>query len=351
VALVLDLVQEGKTLLRVMSREFPDGLPLVQALQVLLGLIQGVEYAHDKGVVHGDIKPENVLIHGNFRDARTWVPKLTDFGTVGILAIPVTIDGQPAMVVSPRYASPEHVLGMDRLDARSDIYCLGLLLHYLLTGQHASNAATVQEAAATVVHPVPVAALVDQPDSIVKIFQKATRVNPEERFESCREFAMGIREALDGLGAELVVEDLQADLLTEVMEDRKEARKALWEKQQSKQGGDAAGEHVTGETAVAPEDTPAEEDDDLGRIEEEDEDTADQVSPFGNRLSSTDGDTSTAKTEVPGDDREYLPEDISTPAPVGTPMAEESGGDIPIGVWVAGVIAILVIVAVVAFSL
>ena len=53
----------------------------------------------------------------------------------GIIAHPVTVDGQPAVVVSPRYASPEHVYGMDFLEPRSDIYCLGLLLHYLLTGQ------------------------------------------------------------------------------------------------------------------------------------------------------------------------------------------------------------------------
>ncbi len=374
VALVLDLVQEGKTLLRVMSREFPEGLPLVQALQVLLGLIQGVEYAHDKGVVHGDIKPENVLIHGNFREPRTWVPKLTDFGTVGILAIPVTIDGQPAVVVSPRYASPEHVLGMDKLEPRSDIYCLGLLLHYLLTGQHASNAATVQDAADTVMKPVPLAALVDQPDTIVKIFQRATRIFPEERFASCRAFAMAIRDALDSLGARLDVDDLTADLATELMEDRKDARKALWDSPAPKTKPEG---HVTAETAIAadetledlleddeqeppqPEDVPVPTNQDakgptapdlVADEDTADEDTADHDSPFGDGGFSSQVDDEAARTVVPSD-RDYEPLDVSTPAPVGTPLAEprveldEEPEGVPVGVWVAVGIAALVIFA------
>jgi len=390
VALVLDLVHEGKTLLRVMSREFPHGLPLVQALQVLLGLIQGVEYAHEKGVTHGDIKPENVLIHGVFRDPRTWVPKLTDFGTVGIIALPVTVDGQPAVVVSPRYASPEHVYGMDHLEPRSDIYCLGLLLHYLLTGQHASNASSVAEAAETVARPVPVAGVVDQPDSIIRIFQKATRVQKEERFQSCRQFALAIREALDTIGAELELDDLQADLVTEIMDERKRQKRELLEK-----GRPAADvrDHETGETAVAPDsaqDTDSEEETELvDRKQEElaeqdlldatraadEEDTADQVLSFAGRPFDRDADRSAVETEVPSE-RDYQPEDVVTPAPAGTPVrprraVEETGEEGPtevqpvrevapeappeeplsVSVWIAAVVALGVMAAIIAMNL
>lgn len=226
IGLVLDLVKEGMTLHRVMSREFPTGLPLVQSLRVLLGLVQGIEYAHGKEIVHGDIKPENVLIQGDLRDPDSWVPKLTDFGTVGILAHPVEIDGQTAVVVSPRYASPEHIKGMAQLEPRSDIYCLGLLLHYMLTGRHASVARTVEEAAQRVAEPTTTTALMDQPEALIALFMKATERRADDRFATARDLALAIRDLLDSLGEGLELEDVQADLATEIMEERREAARS-----------------------------------------------------------------------------------------------------------------------------
>ncbi len=220
VALVLDLVRGGQTLAKVIGRDFATGLPLVQAMQVFLGIVQGVEYAHGKGIVHGDIKPENVLLQGDFRDPATWAPMVTDFGTVGLIAHPVQIEGQVAVVASPRYASPEHLRGVDKLEPRSDIYCLGLILHYLLTGHHASEARTVIEAAEAVQLPIPLVYLVDQPESIIALFKRATQVDPAERYPNCREVALAVRDVLDELGVRLQLEDLRGDLATEVMEER-----------------------------------------------------------------------------------------------------------------------------------
>ena len=221
VALVLDLCKGSQTLQQVMDREFPSGLPLIASIRTFLGLLQGVEYAHGKGVVHGDIKPENILIQGDFRDPTSWVPLVTDFGTVGIIAHPVMINGQPAVVASPRYASPEHLLGVLHVEFRSDVYCLGMVLHYLLTGHHASSARSVDEAAALVRHPVPVLNLVDQPEAVLAVFQRATHPDVRARFPSCREFALALREVLEAAGGGLKLEDLTADLATEVMEERK----------------------------------------------------------------------------------------------------------------------------------
>jgi hypothetical protein len=245
IALVLDLVREGLTLHRVISREFPDGLSLVDALRVQLGLIQGIEYAHDKDIIHGDLKPENVLIQGDFRDPTTWVPQITDFGTVGILAHPVMVDGLPAVVMSPRYASPEHLRGIAALERRSDLYSLGLLLHYLVTGQHASTARSVEEAATNVAKAPPVDLLVDQPAALVAVFQRATAARAEDRFQTARDFALAVRDLLDQLGAGVALEDLQADLATEIIEERRkaarqkriEARKAAEAAEQADEGG------------------------------------------------------------------------------------------------------------------
>jgi serine/threonine protein kinase len=226
IGLVLDLVGGGQTLERVLTREFPGGLPLQAALKVLLSIVQGIEYMHEKGILHGDLKPENVLLQGDFRQPESWVPKVTDFGTVALVANPVLIGGRAAVVATPRYASPEHMLGVDKLEPRSDIYCLGLILHFLLTGQHASAARSVEEAASVVSAPINVASIVDQPEPVLVIFRGCTAVDPDARPPSCRELALSIRKVLDSLGVAVDVDDLQADLATEVDEERQKAAAA-----------------------------------------------------------------------------------------------------------------------------
>ncbi len=224
VGIVMDLVPGAQTLLKVLTREFPQGLPLSDGLHVFLGIVQAVEYAHGKGIVHGDLKPENIMVQGDFRSSSTWIPKVTDFGTVGLLAHPVLIDGQQAVVASPRYASPEHLLGTDALAQASDIYCLGLLLHFLLTGKHASGATTVEEALEFVRRPVPVTAMVDLPDAAIGLVRQCAALQLEERVPSCRDLALRVRQLLDDLGDGLQLQDLQGDIATEIMEERQRLR-------------------------------------------------------------------------------------------------------------------------------
>ena len=220
IALVMDLISGGQTLDKVLAREFGDGLPMVQALKVFLAVTEGVEYLHDREIIHGDLKPENVLIEGDYRDANSWVPRVTDFGTVTLIADPVMLDGRAAVVATPRYASPEHLLGIDRVEHRSDIYSLGLILSYLLTGSHLSGARNVEEAAKQVRKEVSLTALVDQPDSLVAIVRKACALKVEDRFDSCRALALEVRQLLDEVGATLDLDDIKADLATEIDEDR-----------------------------------------------------------------------------------------------------------------------------------
>jgi serine/threonine protein kinase len=221
VALVLELVRGGQTLEKVVSREYPKGLPLPLALRLMRSILHGIEYLHTKTIIHGDIKPDNVLIDGNIRDAETWCPRVTDFGTVSLIANPVRIGGKAAVVATPRYASPEHMLGLDAIEERSDLYCLGLLLHFLLTGQHASHARTVQAAAEAVRQPVSHTLLVDQPEGLQVVFKKATSVDPEGRYESCRALAEELEGVRRNLGIATQFEDLNEDIATEVDEERR----------------------------------------------------------------------------------------------------------------------------------
>ncbi len=218
IALVLDLIPGGQTLEKLLTRAWPDGLPIHIGLQFFLGIVQGVEYLHLKGIIHGDLKPENVLVEGEARLPERWVPRVTDFGTVALIAHPVILRGRAAVVATPRYASPEHLEGVDSLVVASDIYALGLILHFLLTGKHASDARSVQEAMFRVGDPVPEIHLVDMPESLREVFRRAVQVQPDMRFASARGLALAVRGVLDSMGHRIELADLAADLATEVEE-------------------------------------------------------------------------------------------------------------------------------------
>lgn len=226
-ALVMDLVLGGQTLLSAIEREHPSGLSLGDALRIFLRIASGVEYLHERGIVHGDLKPENVLIEGQLRAPAQWMPRVTDFGTVALIADPVVIEGKAAVVASPRYASPEHVLGVDQLDIRSDIYALGLILHWLLSGEHASGARTVNEAAEVVLDPIALVHVVDQPDPLLRVLQTATAPSIDDRYQDCRALALAVRDVLDEIGLSVKLEDLQSELATEIMEGQSAAQQAL----------------------------------------------------------------------------------------------------------------------------
>ena len=248
IALVMDLVAGGQTLLTIVDRDFQSGLSLGKALQVFLKIVSGLEYLHERGIIHGDIKPENVLIDGKVREPETWMPRLTDFGTVALISDPVMIDGRPAVVATPRYASPEHVLGVNQITERSDLYCLGLLLHYLLTGRHASSATSVEDAALVVRQPLSVMNLLDLPEGVLEVYRRTTAVEPTERYASCSELGLAVRDLLDSQGISLKLDDIKADLATEIMEEQAEKQR------QNMQGGflDGETEEVDEEEQATP---------------------------------------------------------------------------------------------------
>jgi len=111
-----------------LSDRLKEGLPLSDALAILAQLAGALGAAHAHGIVHRDIKPDNVL----FRDEHT--PVLTDFGIAHQLA-PQTqrITDEGIVLGTPTYMAPEQIQG-DPIDARSDIYSLGIVFYEMLTG-------------------------------------------------------------------------------------------------------------------------------------------------------------------------------------------------------------------------
>ncbi|MEO0603365.1 MAG: protein kinase, partial [Myxococcota bacterium] len=102
------------------------------ALALFFGIVEGVAFAHARGFVHRDLKPDNVLLDPRFGVA---IPRVTDFGLVKEVAIELPED-RGAMVGTPRYAAPEQFLDSSQVDARADVFSLGVLLVELMTGAH-----------------------------------------------------------------------------------------------------------------------------------------------------------------------------------------------------------------------
>ncbi len=119
---------EGESLRERLVREGP--LRPDEAIRITREVARGLQYAHEHGVVHRDVKPENILLT---RDGSTLV---ADFG----IALPIDLSGSPHLTGSgivigtPVYMSPEQASGNPNLDARTDIYSLGCVLYEMLTG-------------------------------------------------------------------------------------------------------------------------------------------------------------------------------------------------------------------------
>ncbi|MFD1213593.1 serine/threonine-protein kinase [Arthrobacter sp. GCM10027362] len=139
--LVMELV-EGEDLRRLLAR---GPLPPPDVAQIGADLADALNYVHQQGVIHRDIKPGNILLSGGGTDTR-YHPKLTDFGVARLLDAP-TATSHGATIGTANYLSPEQALG-ETITPATDIYSLGLVLLECLTGEKAFPGPPVESAVA-----------------------------------------------------------------------------------------------------------------------------------------------------------------------------------------------------------
>ena len=129
--LVMELVK-GKTLSAALARE--GRISAIRAVQMLLPVADGLRLAHDRTIVHRDIKPDNIFLATD--PLGRLQPKLLDFGIAKVG--PANLDGRLTQVGvvlgSPEYMSPEQALGADDVDERTDVWSLSVVLYEMVTG-------------------------------------------------------------------------------------------------------------------------------------------------------------------------------------------------------------------------
>ena len=162
-----------------------------QGMELAALIAEGLAYAHEQGVIHRDIKPGNVMV---LKDGRV---KVMDFG-IARLQEPTVKTQTGVLLGSPQYMSPEQVSG-NEVDARADIFSLGVVLYEMITGVKPFDAVDLSQVLFWVVN-MPAKAPSERrpglPAVVDYIVARALKKKPEERYATAAELAADLRRAI-----------------------------------------------------------------------------------------------------------------------------------------------------------
>ena len=201
---------EGESLRSHLATRGP--LPIDEAIQLTCDIAGALDYAHRQGVVHRDIKPDNILLH----DGRAMV---TDFGiarAVSQSTNATTLTQVGVALGTPAYMSPEQAMGEGEVDGRADVYSLGCLFYELIAGVPPYVASTPQALFAKHIRePVPAVRSVraDVPESVESALFKALAKAPNDRFASAAQFAAALQNRTAARAAEAPRADVSIAVL------------------------------------------------------------------------------------------------------------------------------------------
>src|SRR5215467_8071704 len=195
--LVMEFLR-GKDLARVTYEEGP--LPFRRIVNVLTQVLAALAEAHHLEIIHRDLKPENIILEP-MRQGGDFV-KVVDFGLAKMResTSSPSITSPGIVCGTPEYMSPEQGRG-DPLDARSDLYAVGVIFYQLLTGRlpfeaESPTQVVLQHLTQPPPDPRKVAPERDLPDPLVEVCLRSLEKDPGRRYQTADEFAQALRDAL-----------------------------------------------------------------------------------------------------------------------------------------------------------
>jgi serine/threonine-protein kinase len=188
-AIVMELLH-GETLADLLMKR--GKLPLDEALDIALPFLSALAHAHRAGVVHRDLKPDNVFLATD--PDGTMMPKVLDFGVSKVVNAdvqPLTFDG--VMLGTPSFMSPEQARGARSVDARSDVFSAGIVLYMMIAGKNPFESDTFHSVIAAIIDSDPPQLPV--PIEIWKVIAKMLAKDPHARFADATEAGIALRRA------------------------------------------------------------------------------------------------------------------------------------------------------------
>jgi serine/threonine protein kinase, bacterial len=186
---------DGTDAADVLRKHYPKGMPKDEVLAIITGVAEALDYAHQRGLLHRDVKPANIMITDPAEGEQRVL--LGDFGIARRVDDSSNLTATNMTVGTVFYAAPEQLMGED-LDGRADQYALAATAYHLLTGAppfHHSNPTVVISQHLTASPP---ALSEKRPElsALDPVLQKALSKDPKDRFNSCLDFARALGHRL-----------------------------------------------------------------------------------------------------------------------------------------------------------
>jgi hypothetical protein len=183
---------DGRALNETLASDPGARFPRDAAIKVLYQVAMALDYAHRQGIVHRDIKPANVIVDANLH------AKIADFGIAKLSFTEVTLPGQ--VLGTPAYMSPEQIDGK-AIDGRSDLFSLGVIAYWLLTGEKPFNGQSITEVSLQVVTQDPKPATTVDPSlspDADYVLNRALAKDPDKRYQTGKDMAADLHELSTG---------------------------------------------------------------------------------------------------------------------------------------------------------
>src|SRR5262245_6650016 len=182
---------EGTDAGRMLAEQHPDGMPPDEVVKIVSAVGDALDYAHQRGLLHRDVKPANILIaNPDTEDERIM---LADFGIARWVGEPSQLTGTNMTVGTVAYSAPEQLKGED-IDGRADQYALAATAFQLLTGtppfRHSNPAVVISQHLTA--DPPKIGTRRPELSSLGPAFDKALAKSPQDRYDRCIDFARAL---------------------------------------------------------------------------------------------------------------------------------------------------------------